>query len=73
MSVELDQLRKRPIAEKLRIVEELWDDIGAADDRLILRDWHVAEAQRRDAELDANPDIALTRQQLWKRVDELDG
>ena len=73
MNVELEHLRKLPVAEKLRIVEELWDDIAASDEPLILRDWHVAEAKRRDAELDANPDIALTRDQLWKRVDELNG
>ena len=73
MNVALDQLRKLPIAEKLRIVEQLWDDIAASDEPLVLRDWHIAEAQRRDAELDANPDIALTREQLWKRVDELNG
>ena len=73
MSVELDHLRKLPVAEKLRIVEELWDDIAASDEPLILRDRHVAEAKRRDAELDANPDIALTRDQLWKRVDDLNG
>ena len=73
MSIELDHLRKLPVAEKLRIVEELWDDIAASDEPLILRDWHVAEAKRRDAELDANPDIALTRDQLWKRVDDLNG
>ena len=71
MNVELDQLRKLPIAEKLRIVEALWDDIAASDEMLVVRDWHIAEAQRRDAELDANPDIALTREQLWKRVDGL--
>ena len=73
MNVEPDQLRKLSIAEKLRIVEELWDDIAKSDEPLILRDWHIVEAQRRDAELDANPDIALTREQLWKRVDELNG
>ena len=73
MNVEIDQLRKLPIAEKLRIVEQLWDDIAASDEPLVLRDWHIAESQRRDAELDANPDIALTREQLWKRVDELNG
>lgn len=73
MNVELDQLRKLPIAEKLRIVEQLWDDIATSDERLVLRDWHIAEAQRRDVELDDNPDIALTREELWKRVDELNG
>ena len=32
MSIELDQLRKLPVAEKLRIVEELWDDIQASNE-----------------------------------------
>ena len=73
MNIEQDQLRKLPIAEKLGIVEQLWDDIAASDEPLVLRDWHVAEARRRDAELDANPDIALTREELWNRVDELNG
>ena len=43
MNVERDQLRKLPIAEKLRIVEQLWDDIAASDEPLVLRDWHIAE------------------------------
>ena len=70
MNVELDQLRKLPIADKLRIVEELWDDIGASDEPLVLRAWHKDEATRRANELEADPDIAITREGLWKRVDE---
>jgi putative addiction module component (TIGR02574 family) len=73
MNVELEQLRKLPIADKLRIVEELWDDIGASDEPLVLRDWHKVEARRRVAELGANPDLAITREELWKRVDQSDG
>lgn len=73
MNARLDELRKLPIAEKLRIVEALWDDIAASKDPHVVRDWHIAEAKRRDAELDADPGIALTRDQLWQRVDELNG
>ena len=70
MNVELEQLRKLPVAEKLRIVEQLWDDIHESEESLIVQDWHKAEARRRAAELEANPAIALTREDVWKQVDE---
>jgi putative addiction module component (TIGR02574 family) len=73
MSIELEQLHKLPIAEKLRIIEELWDEIGTADEPLVLRDWHKDEARRRIEDLDADPNIAITREELWKRVDDANG
>jgi putative addiction module component (TIGR02574 family) len=68
MSIELEELRRLPIAEKLRIVELLWDDIAAAEEPFTLHPWHLEEAMRRAAELEANPEIALSRDELWKRV-----
>ena len=73
MTIDLEELRKLPVAEKLRIVEQLWDDIGSADEPLTVRDWHKTEARRRAAELEADPDLAITRDELWKRVDERNG
>ena len=73
MQTELEHLRKLPVADKLRIVEQLWDDIGESEEPLLLQDWHKAEAERRASELEANPDIALTRQQLWERVEQAHG
>jgi putative addiction module component (TIGR02574 family) len=73
MAVHIEELRKLPITDKLRIVEQLWDDIGASDEDFPLPTWHKEEAQRRVAELDANPDLALTREQLWRSVDQADG
>ncbi len=73
MNVELDRLRNLPVAEKLRIVEQLWDDIHESDEPLVVQGWHKVEASRRAAELDANPNIALTRAELWNRVDGTNG
>ena len=73
MTIELEELRKLPVAEKLRIVEQLWDDIASSEEPLILRDWHEQEARRRGAELDANPELAITREELWRRVDNQNG
>jgi len=73
MHPEEEHLRKLPVAEKLRIVEELWDEIGASGERFPLPDWHRAEVARRAAELDADPSMALTREELWRRVDSTNG
>lgn len=64
MGFEFGQLHDLPIAEKLRIVEQLWDDIGESDEPFPWMAWQRDEARRRVAELDADPGIALTREEL---------
>ena len=73
MHPEIEHLRKLPIAEKLRVVEELWDDIGQSDEPFPLPPWHRVEVDRRAVELDADPSIALSREELWRRVDTRNG
>ena len=73
MSTDITHLRNLPVADKLLIVEQLWDDIHDSEESLVLRDWHLEEAKRRAVELDANPDSGLTRDELWKLVDGSDG
>ncbi len=64
----VEQLRHLPIDEKLRIVEELWDDIEATGGRFPLPAWHRSIAESRAAELDANHARAITRDELWRSV-----
>ena len=73
MHAEVEHLRNLPVAEKLRIVEELWDDIGDSAERFPLPEWHRVEVERRAAELEADPSIALSREELWQRVDKRNG
>ena len=68
MAFDFEELRKLPAAAKLRIVEQLWDDIASSDDPFLFQPWHENEATRRSEELDRNPDISLTREQVWARV-----
>ena len=70
MDTPLEQIQQLPIADRLSLVEQIWDGIGESDEPLIIRDWHKEEARRRAAELDADPSIAITRDELWKRVDD---
>ena len=59
MSVDLTELRNLPVEEKLRRVEMLWDDIGSANEPIVLHSWHVTEASRRAAELKSDPSRAI--------------
>lgn len=69
MHPHTELLRKLPIAEKLQVLEELWDDISASDEYPVPASV-VAEAERRSAELKADPSLAITDEELWRRVDE---
>jgi putative addiction module component (TIGR02574 family) len=69
MSIDITNLRDLPVADKLRIVTQLWDDIAASIDPVILPPDVVREASRRSAELKADPSIAIDDDELWRRVD----
>jgi putative addiction module component (TIGR02574 family) len=73
MNVDLDSLRLLPLAEKLRVVEILWEDIASSAEVLPVQAWMRYEVQQRLVEHDKDPDTALTREQLWQRVDEKRG
>ena len=59
-AVDLDQFRQLPVAERLQLVEDLWDTIAdeAPDDALPLSPELAAELDRRLAEHAANPRAA---------------
>lgn len=42
-------------AEKLQLVEELWDEIAANEDRLPIPDWHRAVLKEDQARYAADP------------------
>jgi putative addiction module component (TIGR02574 family) len=67
--MDTSTLHQLPNDEKLRIIFELWDDLAPSNAPIQLPDEVIAEAQRRRAELLANPEIALDDEEMWRRVD----
>ena len=47
-------------SEKLQLVEDLWDDLGATPEDVPVHDWQKRELERRKANLQANPVSAPT-------------
>lgn len=61
--------RDMPVADKLRLVTELWDDIASSSDPIVVPPHVIREASRRSAELAENPSLAIDDDELWRRVD----
>lgn len=55
-------------AEKLQLVEDLWDDLAATPESVPVHDWQVEELTRRKANLQKNPGAVLTWEQVKANV-----
>ena len=70
MDIYTDAIRDLGPAEKLRLVERIWDDLAAEDAPIPLPDWAIAEATRRRDEMLADPSLGSTHDEVWKRIDD---
>ena len=73
MTIDPAELRALPPAEKLRIVEFLWDDLGDATAPIPLPDWVDREAMKRREEMIRDPSLGLTHDEAWQRIDGRNG
>lgn len=70
MDIYTDTIRDLQPSEKLRLVEQIWDDLAAEEAPLPLPDWAIAEATRRRDEMLADPNLGSTHEEVWKRIDD---
>ncbi len=55
-------------AEKLQLVEDLWDDLAADPESIPVYDWQKQELERRKANLSSHPESGLTWEEVKRRV-----
>ena len=55
-------------AEKLQLVEDLWDDLAASPTAVPIHDWQKEELARRRANLMSNPASGLSWDEVKRRV-----
>jgi putative addiction module component (TIGR02574 family) len=70
MTQHLDpaELRTLPVAERLKLVEDLWDSIATDADALPLPDWHRAEIDHRLDALDTGASVGATWEEVRRRI-----
>ncbi len=55
-------------AEKLQLVEDLWDDLAATPEAVPVHDWQKEELARRKASLAKSPAAGLSWEELKRKV-----
>jgi putative addiction module component (TIGR02574 family) len=55
-------------AEKLELVEDLWDDLAAAPDDVPIHEWQREELDRRRALLQEDPESAVAWDEVKQRI-----
>ncbi|MBC7820216.1 MAG: addiction module protein [Planctomycetaceae bacterium] len=71
MSVAIDELLELSVPDKLDVLERLWDSITADPKQVAMPEWHLEELDRREEELQRNPqtgtDWNVVKQRLQDR------
>jgi putative addiction module component (TIGR02574 family) len=68
--MDTTNLQNLPADQKIELVYQLWDEIAASEAPMNLSKSVIAEIDKRCAELDADPSIAIGEAEMWRRVNE---
>lgn len=55
-------------AEKLQLVEDLWDDLSATPEVVPLHDWQKAELTRRRENLKKHPELGMSWEEAKRKI-----
>lgn len=55
-------------AEKLQLVQDLWDDLAASPNAVPVHQWQIDELDRRKANLEKAPDSAVNWEDVKRRI-----
>jgi len=55
-------------AEKLQLVEDLWDDLASVPENVPVHDWQLEELTRRQANLRNHPASGLSWDEVKRRI-----
>ena len=68
--MDTSNFQKLPTDQKIELVFQLWDEIADSNEPVVLSDSVKAEMDRRCAELDADPSLAIDEDEMWRRVNQ---
>jgi putative addiction module component (TIGR02574 family) len=74
MAPEFQHLEKLPLAERIQLVEDLWDSIAQTSrEDLPIPEWQKAELERRRQEYLRNPELAKPWSEIKRSILESKG
>lgn len=73
MNVDTNALLALPAADKLQLVELLWDNLAESDEQIPLPEWVGREASRRRDEMLADRTLGKSHQEIWDNIANRNG
>jgi putative addiction module component, TIGR02574 family len=70
MTNDFSYLFQLPTADKLQLVEDLWDDIAASDDPLPVPQWQIDELRKRSQLHQDSDDWGSTWEEVQQRIQQ---
>ncbi|MEX1230275.1 MAG: addiction module protein [Planctomycetaceae bacterium] len=68
-----ESARKLAPDDKLKLIQDLWDDFSAQPENVPVPDWQIRELERRRTEFLKNPSSGLTLEEFKRRIRERHG
>jgi putative addiction module component (TIGR02574 family) len=68
VNAQLASILGLSVTERLEIVNVIWKSITNEHAELPVPQWQIAEVERRSAEMDANPALGISWEDVKKRV-----
>ena len=69
-TVNIQEILKLPVAERIELVEAIWDSIAASPEILLVTEPQKRELDRRLAEHRANPQSGRSWEEIRESLDE---
>ena len=66
--ISVAEILKLPLAERIRLVELIWDSIAAVPEAVPISDELAADLDRRLAEFEADPEAGSPWEEVRKRI-----
>jgi len=73
MNPRFSQVFALHVAEKLQLVEDLWDDIASSPEAVPVADWKKMELAKRKAAYEQNPDSGVSWEDAKERIRRRNG
>ena len=71
MHPAMNELSQLPVAERLELVQELWDSIADSKGQFPVHEWQRELARERLADFDGREEESgISRDQVWDEVDK---
>ncbi|MCI0749102.1 MAG: addiction module protein [Nevskiales bacterium] len=67
-AINLSEVLKLPVQERIRLVEAIWDSVAEQPDRIELAPWQAEELDRRFAAYQANPSDGIPWIEVKRRI-----